>query len=337
LDPVKVAVLSTSYPRTPGDVAGGFVADAVEAVRKLGVEVAVVSPAGFGTFGVAYGDGIVQNLRARPWRVALLPAFMAAYTLAARRAARDADVVHAHWLPSAIPARATGAPYVLQLWGTDVELARRIPRLARALVRGAHAVVAASTSLAEAARSLGARRVEVIPAGVDLPDDVVAPESPPHVLYVGRLSPEKGVLDFVAGTDGLPRRIVGDGPLRARIPDAVGFESPAELARSYGRAAVVCVPSRREGYGMTAREAMAYGRALVATRVGGLADAFVDGESGIEIPPEDPAALRAAVERLLGDEDERRRIAAGARTAAAAFSRAAEAGSLVELWSEVAR
>ena len=58
-----------------------------------------------------------------------MPAFLAAYARAARRAARDADLVHAHWIPSALAARATGKPYVLQVWGTDVELARRAPAL----------------------------------------------------------------------------------------------------------------------------------------------------------------------------------------------------------------
>jgi glycosyltransferase involved in cell wall biosynthesis len=313
------------------------VADAVESVRELGVTVAVVSPAGFRDFGLAYGGGIVQNLRAQPWRGLLLPAFMAAYVRAARRAARDVDLVHAHWLPSALPARATGKPYVLQLWGTDVELARRMPAVARPLVRGARAVVVASTALAAAARELGARRVELIPSGVDVPPDPGRSDEPPHVLYVGRLSHEKGILDFVAGTEGLSRRIVGDGPLRSRVPEAVGFVPPDELGAWYRRAAVVCVPSRREGYGMTAREAMAHGRALVATRAGGLADAFVDGETGIAIPESDPPALRHAVERLLRDETLRTRIGAAARTAArASFSREAEGRALVDLWSEIA-
>jgi glycosyltransferase involved in cell wall biosynthesis len=334
---VNVLVLATSYPRTQSDVPGRFVADAVESARRLGVTVSVVSPAEFRHFGVAYGGGIVQNLRAQPWRGLLLPAFMAAYVRAARRAAREVDLVHAHWLPSALPARATGKPYVLQLWGTDVELARRLPALARPLVRGARAVVVASSSLADAAQSLGARRIEVIPSGVDVPPDAGPPDEPPHVLYVGRLSHEKGILDFVTGTDGLPRRIVGDGPLRSRVPEAVGFVPPGELGAWYTRAAVVCVPSRREGYGMTAREAMAHGRALVATRVGGLADAFVDGETGIAIPDSDPTALRGAVERLLGDETLRERIGAAARTAArASFSREAEGRALVELWGELA-
>ena len=149
---MKVVVLTTSYPRDADDVAGTFVAAAVEGVRALGVEVDVVSPASFEDFGIAYGGGIAQNLRAAPWKLALVPAFMAAYARAARRAARDADLVHAHWIPSAIAARATGKPYVLQVWGTDVELARRAPALFKPLLRGAELVLAASTFLADAAR-----------------------------------------------------------------------------------------------------------------------------------------------------------------------------------------
>src|SRR5580765_166152 len=114
---MKVVVLTTSYPRDPGDSAGRFVADAVRAVESRGVTVEVVSPMSFRHFGLAYGGGIVQNLRRQPWRLLLVPAFMAAYVRAARRAAADADVVHAHWLPSAVAARATGKPFVVQLWG----------------------------------------------------------------------------------------------------------------------------------------------------------------------------------------------------------------------------
>jgi glycosyltransferase involved in cell wall biosynthesis len=278
---VKVVVLTTSYPRDASDVAGHFVRDAVEGVRALGVGVEVVSPASFRHFGIAYGGGIAQNLRAAPWRLALVPAFLAAYARAARRAARDADLVHAHWIPSAIAARATGKPYVLQVWGTDIALARRAPALVRPLVCGARLVVAASTFLADEARLLGARAVEVVPAGVAIPEHVGVPDEPPHVLYAGRLSEEKGILEFLEATEGLPRVIVGDGPLRARVPEAVGFVPPGQVGAYYERAAVVCVPSRREGYGFSAREAMAYGRPVVATRVGGLVDAIVDGESGL--------------------------------------------------------
>jgi len=312
---MRVCVLTTSYPRSPEDVAGRFVAEAVEHLRAAGVEVDVVSPADFRHFGIAFGDGILQNLRARPWLVLALPAFVFAYARAARRVARRADVVHAHWLPSGIAALATGKPFVLQLWGTDVELARRLLWLTRPLIRRARVVIGASEFLAAAARTLGAHEVSVIPNGVDIPAAVGDPEEPPHVLFVGRLSEEKGILEFLEATENLPRVIVGDGPLRSRVPEAVGFVAHAQLGIYFERAAIVCVPSRREGYGVVAREAMAYGRPVVATAVGGLRDAVADG-GGLLVEPGDVAALRETLLQTLMDRSLRERLGVAARRAA---------------------
>jgi glycosyltransferase involved in cell wall biosynthesis len=310
---MRVVVLTTSYPRTADDVAGSFVRDAVEHLREAGVKVEVVSPASFRHFGLAYGDGVVGNLRRRPWLALPVPFFLLSFGLAARRAARDADLVHAHWLPSALPALATGKPLVVQLWGTDVELARRARMPARWLLRRARLVLCPSHALAADARRLGAREVRVVPSGVPIPEDVAEPADPPHVLFVGRLSEEKGVEELLAATEGIPRVVVGDGPLRSRVPDAVGFVPPRELGPYYEHAAIVVCPSRREGYGMVAREAMAYGRPLVASAVGGLVDAVEDCVTGLLVPPRDPAALRSAIERLLDDPDERRRLGRNAR------------------------
>jgi glycosyltransferase involved in cell wall biosynthesis len=319
---VKVCVLTTSYPRGPEDPAGRFVADAVEHVRARGVDVEVVSPASFAHFGIAYGHGIVGNLRARPWLALLVPAFL--WNM--RRAVpRDAELVHAHWLAAGAVAATLRKPFVVQVWGTDLELARRVPWLARWILRRATLVVAASTFLAEQARGLGAREVRVIPSGVALPDAVRAPEEPPHVLYVGRLSPEKGVLELVAACEGLPLVVVGDGPLRDRVPGAGGFVPPGELGPYYERAAVVAAPSLREGYGVAAREAMAWGRPVVASAVGGLTDAVEHEVTGLLVPPGDVTALRAALERLLGDAELRARLGAAAREQAPSFEAATDA------------
>ena len=304
---MKVLVLTTSYPRSADDVAGVFVRDQVEHLRASGVEVEVVSPATFRHFGIAYGDGIVGNLRRRPSKALLLPLFLLSFARAARRASHGVDLVHAHWLPSALPALATRKPFVVQLWGSDVELARRAPILFRWLVRRSRRVLAASQDLAAAAKELGGS-VALVPSGVTIPDEVAAPDDPPHVLYVGRLSEEKGVRELAEATQGLRRVIVGDGPLRHLFPDAIGFVPPRELGPYYERAAVVVCPSLREGFGVVAREAMAYGRPVVATRVGGLRDAVEDGVTGLVVSPRDPSALRAAIERLLADGDLRRRL-----------------------------
>jgi glycosyltransferase involved in cell wall biosynthesis len=313
---MRVVVLTTSYPRGPDDVAGVFVRKAVEHLRCAGIDVEVVSPASFRHFGLAYGHGIVGNLRRRPWLALAVPLFLLSFARAARRAARGADLVHAHWLPSALPALVTRKPFVVQLWGTDVELASRVKWVARRLLGRARLVLCSSEALARAARNLGARDVRIVPSGVSVPDDVGPPEDPPHILFVGRLSEEKGIFELVEATEGISCVVVGDGPLRDRVPYAVGFVPPDELGPYYERAAVVVCPSRREGYGVVAREAMAYGRPVVASSVGGLVDAVEDGVTGLLVPPRDVLALRAALERLLNDSELRDRLGANARTRA---------------------
>jgi glycosyltransferase involved in cell wall biosynthesis len=313
---MRVVVLTTSYPRGPDDVAGVFVHDAVEHLRSAGVHIDVVSPASFRHFGLAYGHGIVGNLRRQPLLALAVPLFLFSFARAARRAARGADLVHAHWLPSALPALATRKPFVVQLWGTDVELASQVKWVARWLLGRAQLVLCPSAELARAARDLGARDVRVVASGVSIPDDVAPPEDPPHVLFVGRLSEEKGILELVEATQGIRRVVVGDGPLRDRVSDAIGFVPPDELGPYYEHAAVVVCPSRREGYGVVAREAMAYGRPVVASAVGGLVDAVEDGVTGLVVPPRDVPALRASIERLLGDAELRRRLGEAARATA---------------------
>ncbi|GIU93794.1 MAG: hypothetical protein KatS3mg012_0251 [Gaiellaceae bacterium] len=335
---MRALVVTTSYPRDADDVAGSFVRDAVEALRHAGVEVSVVSPASVPHFGLAYGDGIAGNLRRRPWKVVFVPLFLLALGRAARREARGADVVHAHWLPSALPALAARRPLVVQLWGTDVEIARRAPWAFRWLLRRARLVLCPSRALAEEARALGGRDVRVVAPGVAVPDVVAEPEEPPHVLYVGRLSEEKGILELAEATEGMRRVVVGDGPLRDRVPDALGFVAPSRIGPYFERAAVVACPSRREGYGVVAREAMAHGRPVVASAVGGLLDAVEDGVTGFLVPPRDPRALREALERLLADSELRARMGVAARERARErFSPEAAARGTIEAYGAALR
>jgi glycosyltransferase involved in cell wall biosynthesis len=332
---MRVGVLTTSYPRGPGDAAGRFVADAVERVRARGVGVEVVGPEQFHNYGIAYGHGVIGNLRRRPWLALLVPALLASFTRAARRA--DVDLLHAHWIPAGWVAARTGKPYVVQVWGTDVELARHVPRLARGVLRGARLVIAASNSLGELAHLLGAREVRVIPSGVDLPAEVGEEAEPPEVLYAGRLSAEKGVAELVEAAHGLRLVVAGDGPLRRQVPGALGFVPHEELDRLYARAAVVACPSRREGFGVACLEAMAHGKPVVATGVGGLRDLVVDGETGIVVPPRDPAALRAALGALLADRELRRRLgSAGRERARQRFSWDAVTDATVAAYADAA-
>jgi glycosyltransferase involved in cell wall biosynthesis len=306
-------VLTTSYPRYEGDATVNFLGEAVTQLRGRGVDVDVVSPATFNHYGIAYGSGIVGNLRREPWRAALLPAMFWNFRRAAKRLAPRADLIHAHWLPSGAVAAMCGRPFVVQLWGTDAELARKAKPLAREVLRRAKLTICPSNALATAARDLGAREVRVIPSGVEVPDEVAEEADPPEVLFAGRLSREKGILELVEAAKGMKLVVAGDGPLRDSVPGALGFVPHDELGPLYERAAVVACPSHREGFGVVCAEAMAHGRPVVAGAVGGLLDLVVDGETGVLVPPRDAGALRAALERLLSDRELRRRLGAAAR------------------------
>jgi glycosyltransferase involved in cell wall biosynthesis len=312
---VEIAVFTTSYPRGEGDFAGRFVADLVERLRERGVEVTVVGPDDYRGFGGS--GGVVAGFRRKPW---LAPVVLASMGRALRRAARDSDLVHAHWLASMLVAPAARKPIVLTLHGSgtagrfeDLQVLAKAPRLAGALVRRARVVIGVSEQLTDAARHAGARDPRWIPNGVEIPAEVGKEADPPEVLYVGRLSAEKGIRTLVDATRGLNLVVAGDGPLRSIVPDARGFIPHDEVQRLLARAAVVVLPSHREGLPMVLLEAMAHARAVVATSVGGIPSLVEDSVTGLLVPSGDPKALREAIERLQVDPDLRRRLGEAAR------------------------
>ena len=314
--PLRVVHLTTSYPRHEGDFAGRFVADLVRGLAGH-VDVSVLAPGGYRDFGLAYGAGVVGNLRRRPW---LAPLLVASMILALRRAAGCRDLVHAHWLAAGAICILARRRFVLTLHGSgtagrfaDLELARRHPRLVGWIVRRAEVVIAVSNALAEAARRCGARDVRTIPNGVAVPATTAAEADPPEILFAGRLSPEKGIEELVAATRGMNLVVAGDGPLRHLVPEALGFVPHEELERLYDRAAVVVLPSYREGLPLCVLEAMAHGRPVVASAVGGIPELVEDGVTGFLVEPGDVAGLRAALERLLADPKLRRRMGRAAR------------------------
>ncbi|HET8608072.1 MAG TPA: glycosyltransferase family 4 protein [Gaiellaceae bacterium] len=314
---LRIAVFTTSYPRHEDDFAGRFVSDAVARLQALGHEVEVVRPGVYRDFGLAYdGRGIMANVRRRPW---LAPLLFLAMARALRRAAKDADLVHAHWLAGGVVAAFCGKPFVVTLHGSisggfldDFRLCERHPRLVRAVLRRARAVICVSEALTEAAARAGVEHAVFIPNGIGIPERVRPEAEPLEVLYTGRLSPEKGVQDLAAAADGLNLVVCGDGPLRDLVPTR-GFVSREELERRFEDAAVVVCPSRSEGFGVVCGEAMAHGKPVVACATGGLVNLVRDGETGLLVEPGDVAGLRAAIERLLGDAELRHRLGAAAR------------------------
>ncbi|MDQ3668999.1 MAG: glycosyltransferase, partial [Actinomycetota bacterium] len=144
----------------------------MERLRERGLDVDVVAPFRFRQFGIAYGTGVVANLRARPWLLVFVPAMLAAFTRATRGGGARCRC-RSRALASEGRGRALDAkPFVLTLHGTDVELALRVPALARRIVERARIVICPSKALADAARALGGRDVQVSPTGVEIPTEV---------------------------------------------------------------------------------------------------------------------------------------------------------------------
>lgn len=202
--------------------------------------------------------------------------------------------------------------------------------LRRLMYPRADALVAQTPSVAEWLVSVArSGRIQIIPNPV-MPATVAGSTRGTMVLGVGRLRPEKGfdllVTAFARVAQRHPRwqlRIVGDGPERRRLAalaaeaglgDRVRFAGPvADPGRFYREASIFALPSRLEGFPNTLVEAMAHGLAVIAADCdSGPRDIVTNGVDGLLVPPEDVAALAAALDELITNEGLRRRLAAAA-------------------------
>ena len=155
--------------------------------------------------------------------------------------------------------------------------------------------------------------------------------SEPFLLFVGALLPEKGIWPLLDAYQRLrppapPLVLIGPTTAKAPTdyPPGVRFLGPtshATVMAAWDRALLGVVPSvGAETFGNVATEAMSRGRAVVASRLGGLVDIIVDGDSGLLVPPGDPSALATAIQHLVDDPAERDRLGAAARVRVERFT-----------------
>ncbi len=231
------------------------------------------------------------------------------------RAAARPDVVYAHFLvPAGLIAAQVRAPLVVTAHGRDVRNVGAIPGIAaltRLVVRRAAAVIAVSDYLRrelETKLPEAAGKTEVIDCGVDLErfrvEPVPADGAGPRFLCLGALTERKNVrrlADAFARLGEGTLTFVGDGPLRAELEGRPGVtvagpvphdEVPVLIAQAH----VLCQPSLIEPFGQALLEAMACGRPVVATRIGGPPE-FVPPEAGVLVDPADVEALAEALRR----------------------------------------
>jgi len=192
-------------------------------------------------------------------------------------------------------------------------------------------------------------------AGVKGPVEPAA-EKAPVVLVPGRLEPRKGieiageVAVALAARRAVTVRFLGEDlfgtwkrDLAFRLPagpgraEHVARVAPGEVRRAMARAAVVLLPSRWENAPYALLEAMAAGAPVVASAVGGVPEMVEDGREALLVPPDEPAATTAAVDRLLDDPVLAARLGRAARVRAERdFSDAAMAKSSLDLYRQVA-
>ena len=222
------------------------------------------------------------------------------------------DVVYAHFLfpTGLIGAIAGGAPLVVTAHGRDVRNVGWMPGIGaatRLVVRRAASIIAVSDYLR---RELEAKvpeargKIDVVDSGVDLERFAVqpAPAGPTRYLCIASLIQRKNVLRLASAFERLGEgtlTFVGDGPLRPQLEGRAGIELigripydrvPTEIAGAH----VVVQPSLIEPFGQALLEAMAVGRSVVATRIGGPPE-FVPPEAGVLVDPADEDALVEAL------------------------------------------
>ena len=245
----------------------------------------------------------------------------------------------------------------------DVRRERWLARRARSLVTHSDAHRHAM------AGELGipAEKIAVVRHGVPVDPDWVRPPrppGPPRVVFLGRLEQRKGSLDLLQAVPEVLHRVpdarftlIGsDRPhcpggrshcdyLAAEFKPAVrdrvtltGVLPQGEVDRALQTADVFVAPSRYESFGLIFPEAMRWGTPVVGTLAGGIPEIVTDGETGLLVPPADPAALADALVRLLSDESLRVRLGtAGRRSVESRFAADRMAADAARFYESVVR
>jgi len=236
------------------------------------------------------------------------------YLTLARRtaAARRPDVVYAHFLVPAglIAALAGRAPLVVTAHGRDVRNIGAVPGIraaTRLVLRRAATVICVSDYLRrelETKLPEARGKTEVVSSGVDRERFSVhpAPDWPPRFLCVGSLEERKNVVRLADAFARLPEgtlTFAGDGPQRAELEgrtnvELLGRVAHDEIPRLLAQSHVLAQPSLVEPLGQALLEAMACGRSVVATRIGGPPE-FVPPEAGVLVDPLDVDDLARAL------------------------------------------
>jgi glycosyltransferase involved in cell wall biosynthesis len=287
-----------------------------------------------------------------------------------RRAAGH-DIVHIHsaLAPTvtvlragllALAARSRGCAVIVHAHGGNIETWLEAPwrrHILQLAMLPAHRVVAVWTAGERAlAGAIGKNKVRLVENGIDCSRyrEPGPPNDPPRVLYVGLLTPRKGVLDLIEASRMLRAEGVrheldllggtpDEGPAAAvPVHDAargtanlLGTRPPEDMPQAYAAADVFCLPSWWEAMPMSVLEAMAAGLPVVATDVGDVSR-LVSQSCGSVVPPRSPRLVADALRPLLEDVGSRLAMGRAARARAqTTFSSSSTAQAIARVYGEL--
>ncbi|HUG41000.1 MAG TPA: glycosyltransferase family 4 protein [Longimicrobiales bacterium] len=364
---MKVLHLIYDDPGNPW-VAGGGAVRAFEIYRELGdrVDATIVSGSYPGARDETVGGVRYRRLGARrPYAWSRLTYAVAASRLL-RRARYDAAAFEfSVYTPILLPRKRPIGLVIHHITGPTARerfggvVGGVVARLERRMLRGAGRIsLSAQWGLEQVKPLAPEAALHLVGAGVADEFFAVERRESDFLLFFGRLDLfQKGLDTLLAGYAALRRTRPGSPPLliAGRGKDAGAVERMAgelgiaEHVRLLGPvtdarrlellegARVLLMPSRFEGFGLVAAEAMAAGVPVVAARAGSLPEVVDEPRGGMLVPPDDPAALAAATAALLDDDERRARLSASARDSARRFRWATVAERHLAFLEAVAR
>lgn len=220
-----------------------------------------------------------------------------------------AQVLHGHGLKRLpmylLAAKVARLPLVMTLHN----LAPKSPALA--LLKQTQAVIAVSEAVARTVPShcvvihngISLEKFVNLPTKFEARERLGWPQEKKIVLSVARLSPEKGLDVLIKAARGLDIMlyIAGEGPEREKLSGATLLGYHDDIPLLLAATDVYCQPSRTEGLGLAVIEAMAAGKPIVASAVGGIPELLPDASIGLTVPVDDFGALRSTLKLLLDD------------------------------------
>ena len=355
----SIVVITTSFPRTPSDEAGIFVRRLVQALSGKGEAGSVIVPKDVtsetlnqvGKFEIkrtryglltpgslAFGAGIMPNLRRSPLRALQIPTLFFAFSYAAWKATNRSSIVSAQWIFSALAAylvsRLRQIPYTVTVRGEDFRLLKHglLGAPFRFALRRASAVITVSHSFQNDLRSISGiepsrihlieNGIEVLAPSAETPSAHPLPFSRSYIVFIGTVIPRKRVdalIELLAHESLNEYDLIVCGRLDdsaehkklislaegLRVASRVHFEGavPPEMAAYYIRHAAAYVSaSEFEGKPNAALEALAAGKVVFLSDIPAHKEIIEDGKNGALFKREHTPEAAQCLAKLLSDE-----------------------------------